>query len=346
MIFNMMNYGGGSVEDAYAVVSVTYPAGSTCKCIKDDESYEMEAANTIGKAMFALPESGRWRLTCTDGTNTAIDYVTPEQYGVYEVTLAYSVSPGPDPQPTPKVTQIVATGIMIGAINATALNGDWNGGDPVIGTSATYTIPELGTYIVVYVPVDQSGARTYFVDASIEGATYNLNLQTGTVTVSQDEDEGSEVTQTVLTVTFPSGTVSITGNNYADSANGSNETNTATFTLETGKTYQAVYSGSKGIESQTITARGETATIRFVGQGESECNLAVTYPAGSIDVSANGLPFDSCSGSGETNIYTFAGLTENTEYTLEYTRSKQVVATKTYTAVPGTGVISFMDSAE
>ena len=272
MIFNMMNYGGGgSVEDAYAVVSVTYPAGSTCKCIKDDESYEMEAANTTGKAMFALPESGRWRLTCTDGTNTAIDYVTPTQNGVYEVTLTYSVSPEPTPTPTPKVTKIVATGYIVGAINATAVNNDWNGGDPVIGTTATYEIPELGTYIVVYVPADQTGARTYFVDVSKEGATYMVNLQTGSVTVSEDsEDEEEPTTTTLVTVTFPAGNISISGTGYSDSASGAATTNTATFTVTTGNTYTATFNGESGYKTQTFTARGATMPIVFEEESDAE----------------------------------------------------------------------------
>lgn len=334
MIFNMMNYGGGgSVEDAYAVVSVTYPAGSTCKCIKDDESYEMEAANTTGKAMFALPESGRWRLTCTDGTNTAIDYVTPVQNDVYEVTLAYSVSPEPTPTPTPKVTKIVATGYMVGAINATAVVGEWNGGDPVIGTTATYTVPKLGTYIVVYVPADKSGAKTYFVEVSKEGATYMVNLQTGAITVSENSgDEEETTTTTLVTVTFPTGSIAIFGDGYSDYANGTAATNTATFNVITGGTYIITFIGESGYKTQTFTARGESMPILFEEESSSDTRtFTFIFQPGTVEIieRVSGKKIRSFGGYGEPNMVTTTIPADSKTYDAKYTNAEDPTATKT-----------------
>jgi len=92
MIFNLINGGSsGSIDDAYAVVSVTYPEGSTCICTKSD--IELRAPNTSGNVMFGLPEGGTWTISCRDGAQSASDTVTVSQYGVYSKTLTYQVIP-------------------------------------------------------------------------------------------------------------------------------------------------------------------------------------------------------------------------------------------------------------
>ena len=265
MIFNMMNYsGGGSVEDAYAIIRVTYPVGSDCTCTKDETGgMVLEAADKTGIAMFAVPESGRWIVTSTDGTHTASDAVNANtRLAVYEVTLAYE----PAPTPTPTETKIVASGYIVGAINATELNGDWNGGDVVIGTSAEWVVPNTGTYVVVYVPGDNTGAKTYFVNVTTEGNTYALNLQTGAVEEIAPSPDPEPVTTTVLTVTFPAGSVSLASTSRVpiDSASGSAASNTKTFNLTPGTSDIVTYSGTSGAYNErTITASGETMTVSF-----------------------------------------------------------------------------------
>ena len=86
--------GGGGVK-LFAVISVTYPAGSVCTCTKGTKSYK--AKNTSGRALFAVPETGEWTVSCTDGTQTASKTVTISAEGeamsvelVYELLLFFN----------------------------------------------------------------------------------------------------------------------------------------------------------------------------------------------------------------------------------------------------------------
>lgn len=52
----------------FAVIGVTYPAGSVCTCTKGTKTYK--AKGTSGRALFAVPEVGEWTVSCTDGDKT------------------------------------------------------------------------------------------------------------------------------------------------------------------------------------------------------------------------------------------------------------------------------------
>ena len=65
MIFNMN--GGGT--KLFAAIGVTYPAGSSCTCTNGTKT--LKAKTTSGQWVFAIPESGTWTVSCTDGTDTA-----------------------------------------------------------------------------------------------------------------------------------------------------------------------------------------------------------------------------------------------------------------------------------
>lgn len=81
--------GGGGMK-LFAVIGVTYPAGSVCTCTKGTKSYK--AKNTSGLALFAVPEVGDWIVSCTDGTQTASTTVTVTADGeAVNVKLAYDL---------------------------------------------------------------------------------------------------------------------------------------------------------------------------------------------------------------------------------------------------------------
>lgn len=63
------NVGGGGVGNAYAVIAVTYPAGSTCTCTNGTKT--IKAKDTSGSYLFLIPSAGTWTVTATDGTDTA-----------------------------------------------------------------------------------------------------------------------------------------------------------------------------------------------------------------------------------------------------------------------------------
>ena len=74
----------------FAVISVTYPAGSVCTCTKGTKTYK--AKNTSGLALFAVPEVGDWTVSCTDGTQTASTTVTVTADGeAVNLKLAYDL---------------------------------------------------------------------------------------------------------------------------------------------------------------------------------------------------------------------------------------------------------------
>lgn len=77
--------GGGRL---YAVIAVTYPAGSACTCTKGEKV--LKAKDTSGRALFSV-SIGTWVVSCTDGTDTASKEVSITAEGQAEsVTLSYN----------------------------------------------------------------------------------------------------------------------------------------------------------------------------------------------------------------------------------------------------------------
>lgn len=58
----------GGTSKAFAVIGVTYPAGSTCTCT--DGTKTLKLKDTSGQGLFLIPYAETWTVTCTDGTNT------------------------------------------------------------------------------------------------------------------------------------------------------------------------------------------------------------------------------------------------------------------------------------
>lgn len=74
----------------FSVIGVTYPAGSVCTCTKGTKTYK--AKNTSGLALFAVPETGEWTVSCTDGTQTASTTTTVSAEGeAVNVELTYGL---------------------------------------------------------------------------------------------------------------------------------------------------------------------------------------------------------------------------------------------------------------
>ena len=58
---------GGGIP--YAIISVTYPAGSVCTCANGTRT--LTAKDTSGKAMFVIPSAGTWTVKAVSGDKTA-----------------------------------------------------------------------------------------------------------------------------------------------------------------------------------------------------------------------------------------------------------------------------------
>lgn len=64
---------GGGTGKLFAAIGVTYPVGSTVTCTNGTKT--LKAKNTSGQWVFAIPETGTWTVTATDGTNTSRKFV-------------------------------------------------------------------------------------------------------------------------------------------------------------------------------------------------------------------------------------------------------------------------------
>lgn len=261
MIFNMMSYGGtgyGDPDDTYAIWRVTFPSGSTCTCTNGTDT--LEAAEGTTEVFFYIPEAGTWTASCTDGTKTASATVTFNTSTRIKATaLSYEVDPGPTPTPTTATIKVTAS--RYGAINASEVNGDWTGGDATLGTSATYTVPRTGQYLIAYVP--QGGSVLYsFVTISALGQTVTVNADNGT---SQIDDGSSTPTPSGST-----GAIRVESNvygllNYADSGLDPVQGYSATWTnLEPGvyTIIQITQAYGTYTTRATVTA-GETTTVNI-----------------------------------------------------------------------------------
>ena len=54
--------------DPYAIIGVTYPAGSTCTCTNGSKT--LTAKDTTGKALFVIPSAGTWTVTAVSGSKS------------------------------------------------------------------------------------------------------------------------------------------------------------------------------------------------------------------------------------------------------------------------------------
>lgn len=78
-----------TVAAVYAVISVTYPSGSTCTCTNGSKT--LTAKDTTGKALFVIPSAGTWTVKAVKGSQSASKAVKITAEGqVATVTLSYA----------------------------------------------------------------------------------------------------------------------------------------------------------------------------------------------------------------------------------------------------------------
>lgn len=74
---------GGSGNKVFAVIGVTYPAGSICTC--SNGSKTLTTKDTSGKAMFIIPSAGTWTVTAVSGSKSKSKAVSITAEGQVEV---------------------------------------------------------------------------------------------------------------------------------------------------------------------------------------------------------------------------------------------------------------------
>lgn len=80
----------GVSSKPYAVISVTYPSGSTVTCTNGSKT--LKAKDTTGKALFVIPSAGTWTVKAVKGSQSASKAVSITAEGqVATVTLTYEL---------------------------------------------------------------------------------------------------------------------------------------------------------------------------------------------------------------------------------------------------------------
>lgn len=107
---------GGS-KKAFAIIGVTYPAGSVCTCT--DGMKTLTLKDTSGLGIFLIPYAATWTVSCTDGSRTRSTQVSITAEGQSEsVTLNY---------------ELVLFG---GGTDNTSVTGGWVGQDNTVSISS------------------------------------------------------------------------------------------------------------------------------------------------------------------------------------------------------------------
>ena len=84
----IVRHGGNPLSNAYAVILVSYPAGSICTCTNGVTI--LSAGNSCGAWAFGVPEAGTWTISCTDGSkSTAKNVLISNQYQAENISLTY-----------------------------------------------------------------------------------------------------------------------------------------------------------------------------------------------------------------------------------------------------------------
>lgn len=79
-----------AVAAVYAVISVTYPSGSTVTCTNGSKT--LRAKDTTGKALFVIPSAGTWTVKAVKGSQSASKAVKITAEGqIATVTLAFEL---------------------------------------------------------------------------------------------------------------------------------------------------------------------------------------------------------------------------------------------------------------
>lgn len=187
-----------TVAAVYAVISVTYPSGSTCTCTNGSKT--LTAKGTTGKALFVIPAAGTWTVKAVKGSQSASKAVSITVEGqVATVTLAYFSA-------TIKVTYPAKSKCIIKNSSGTQVGSDTN-----TGTAAktwTATVGATGTYTIVATATDGSGktksttvsitadgqVKTVTLSYTFDIFTSGKGMTSGFVMKTLDEDHGWSVT--------------------------------------------------------------------------------------------------------------------------------------------------------
>lgn len=181
-----------------ATITVTYPKGSTCTCT--DGKTTLTAPDTTGKCTFTVPNSGTWKVACTNDTQTKSSEVSITKNGQSaSVTLAY-------------ITYFFKNGdkctAVTGGWSAGTASDGFTAGDPSIG-SAKITCYSSGASIVTTAVTNNKVDLTNISKLTIvspSGSTANNGYYGYFCVRSSRNGVGNSVTQVLI----PKGAATVT----------------------------------------------------------------------------------------------------------------------------------------
>ena len=148
-----------TVAAVYAVISVTYPSGSTCTCTSGSKT--LTAKDTTGKALFVIPAAGTWTVKCVKGSQSASKAVKITAEGqATTVVLTYEL-------------------ILFDGTDNTAVTGGWTfGNNP--GSGVTFSDATISNNQIVYSEsyyggiftkkqIDVTAYKTLYCECTITG---------------------------------------------------------------------------------------------------------------------------------------------------------------------------------
>ena len=148
---------GGGIP--YAVIGVTYPAGSVCTCTNGTQT--LTAKGTTGKALFVIPSAGTWTVKAVKGSQSASKAVKITAEGqVATVVLAYEL-------------------ILFDDTDNTSATGGWTfGNNP--GSGVTFSDATISNNQIVYSEpyyggiftkkqIDVTAYKTLYCECTITG---------------------------------------------------------------------------------------------------------------------------------------------------------------------------------
>lgn len=137
-----------TVAAVYAVISVTYPSGSTCTCTSGSTTFT--AKDTTGTALFIITAKGTWTVKAVKGSQSASKAVSITVEGqVATVTLAYNL-------------------MLFNGTDNTTVTGGWTFGSWVSGGSE-FSNATISNKQIVY---SQSGYGGIFTKKQIDVTNY------------------------------------------------------------------------------------------------------------------------------------------------------------------------------
>ena len=200
---------GGGISKAYAVIGVTYPAGSTCTCT--DGTKTLKLKNTSGQGIFLIPYAATWTVTATNGTNTKSQSVEITNEGQLEsVTLSYELiinfnksvsasdSAGYTPDTDYKVLDTYIDLSSYTTLTFTVTSRTWsNVGNGYIRFGLNPTKAEAPT---IYTQANASGATTVTLDiSSVNGGYIGISCSAVAAGVSGTSKTGATVSTIIAT---------------------------------------------------------------------------------------------------------------------------------------------------